>query len=116
MADEYNPVEIKCGYCDKVAAQKVVARYVDVVGQKFDEITGTVDGGDEWILRLSICEFCSRVNYSVADDAYDVTVIYPQPKISDTRILPSVVAKAYEVARAVRFVNTNAFAVMLDGF
>jgi Domain of unknown function (DUF4145) len=112
VSESLGSINIKCGYCDKVASQKVVAQYVQTIGQVYELGGEGFYDQQDWTLRLSLCESCEVVNYSVEDDGAEVTVLYPKSS-TEFQGLPENVAKAYKAARAVRLIDANAFAVLL---
>lgn len=110
---EFDLIEIKCGYCDNLALQKVVAQYVHTTGGCYqDEIETYFVAGDEWALQMSLCALCDTVNFTVTDDGVNFTVLYPKSHIN-LQLLPGNVEKAYKAARAIRLIDANAFGVLL---
>lgn len=115
---DFDPIEIRCGHCEKFKEQKVIAVYRDEV-LEVDDINDidVTQAPSCWtvvhILRLSRCPSCDSFNYSVEDtDGDEIYVLYPKPPEA-LEGLPAIIAKAYQAARAVSTIDANAFGVLL---
>ncbi len=107
---------ITCGHCGNKAPMRVVTSYSQVQDYE-DERSGIRwEAGPIW--NLLLCPACNGVTlqkidwHSCYEDSSDVEQLYP----SGTRPLvglPPDVDSAYQAALRIRYLDTNAFAVLL---
>lgn len=109
-SQDLKKIRIKCGKCEKVTNQQVVANYTDKVIDENEE-EGYYNEVD-YLLQLSLCPSCDFVNLTVENEDGTTDVLYPTPP-EELEGLPTSVAKAYKAARAVKTIDPNAFAVLL---
>lgn len=109
-SQDLESIRNRCGNCSKTVKQQVVASYTDKVPYEDEEAGIYVE--EDYLLRLSRCPSCQYFNLTVETEDGEVIVLYPtSPK--ELEGLPGSVAKAYNAARAVQRIDSNAFAVLL---
>jgi hypothetical protein len=109
-AQDLGSIRIKCGNCEKLTKQQIVANYTDI-----DIDTDQEEGyynETRYLLQLSLCPSCDFINLTVENEDGTIHVLFPSPP-KDLEGLPPSVGKAYKAARAVKRIDPNAFAVLL---
>ena len=116
---------IQCGHCGNRAPMKIVAEYYlstkhtydDPDDAYYDYCNGNIYSEEGYHHKLLLCLVCNEVTYWRYFDAeylecYEKEIFYPSEphKLFG---LPNQIQKAYDIAIKVRFIDANAYAVLL---
>ncbi len=127
MANERNLTHgfIQCRHCGNRAPMKIVAEYYlstehtydDPDDAYYDYCNGIIYAKEGYHHKLLLCLVCNEVTYWRYFDAeylecYEKEIFYPSEphKLSG---LPNHIQKAYDMALKVRFIDANAYGVLL---
>lgn len=107
-----------CGHCGNSAPMDIVARWKKDLTDH-DETNGPLYPQAEHWYETLICMTCDKPTFrsvfrhdELDSDRGVVVVLYPQTEIMSSG-LPDTIFKAYEAARKVKYIDANAFAVLI---